>query len=114
MCGIFLFILKRPLNKKDILLGREGKKILKHRGLDSDGEWYNKKEGVYTGHTEIINDKFNGWLCDINNMTDTTNLVLKIIKDKKYLEHITENAFFFVKKNFDSKNHVKIISYFYN
>ena len=66
------------------------------------------------GHTEIINDKFNGWLCDINNMTDTTNLVLKIIKDKKYLEHITENAFFFVKKNFDSKNHVKIISYFYN
>ena len=87
MCGIFSFILKRPLNKK---------------------------EGVYIGHTEIINDKFNGWLCDINNMTDTTNLVLKIIKDKKYLEHITENAFFFVKKNFDSKNHVKIISYFYN
>ena len=33
------------------------------------------------GHTEIINDKFNGWLCDINNMTDTTNLVLKIIKN---------------------------------
>ena len=114
MCGIFSFILKRPLNKKDILLGREGKKMLKHRGLDSDGEWYNKKEGVYIGHTEIINDKFNGWLCDINNMTDTTNLVLKIIKDKKYLKHITKNAFFFVKKNFDSKNHVKIISYFYN
>ena len=43
MCGIFLFILKRPLNKKDILLGREGKKMLKHRGLDSDGKWYNKK-----------------------------------------------------------------------
>ena len=100
MCGIFSFILKRPLNKKDILLGREGKKILKHRGLDSDGEWYNKKEGVYIGHTEIINDKFNGWLCDINNMTDTTNLVLKIIKDKKYLEHITKNAFFFVKNAF--------------
>ena len=71
MCGIFSFILKRPLNKK---------------------------EGVYIGHTEIINDKFNGWLCDINNMTDTTNLVLKIIKDKKYLEHIIENAFFLQKK----------------
>ena len=28
MCGIFSFILKRPLNKKDILLGREGKKML--------------------------------------------------------------------------------------
>ena len=53
MCGIFSFILKRPLNKKDILLGREGKKMLKHRGPDSDGEWYNKKEGVYLGHTRL-------------------------------------------------------------
>ena len=53
MCGIFSFILKRPLNKKDILLGREGKKMLKHRGPDSDGEWYNKKEGVYIGHTRL-------------------------------------------------------------
>ena len=53
MCGIFSFILKRPLNKKDILLGREGIKMLKHRGPDSDGEWYNKKEGVYIGHTRL-------------------------------------------------------------
>ena len=72
--------------------------MLKHRDLDSDGKWYNKKEGVYIGHTEIINDKFNRWMCDINNMTDTTNLVLKIIKDKKYLEHITKNEFFLQKK----------------
>ena len=97
MCGIFLFILKRPLNKKDILLGRECKKMLKHRGPDSDGEWYNKKEGVYIGHTRLSQINF-----------------LDFSQIKKYLKHITENAFFFVKKNFDSKNHVKIISYFYN
>ena len=66
------------------------------------------------GHIEIIKDNFNGWLCDINNMKDTTNLVLKIINNKKYLVNIKRNAFSFVKKKFNSKNHVKNISYFYN
>ena len=66
------------------------------------------------GHIEIIKDNFNGWLCDINNMKDTTNLVLKNINNKKYLVNIKRNAFSFVKKKFNSKNHVKNISYFYN
>ena len=47
MCGIFSFILNRPLNNKDILIGQEGRKLLKHRGPDSHGEWYNKKKGIY-------------------------------------------------------------------
>ena len=50
MCGIFSFILNRPLNNKDILIGQEGRKLLKHRGPDSHGEWYNKKKGIYKFH----------------------------------------------------------------
>ena len=53
MCGIFSFILNRPLNNKDILIGQEGRKLLKHRGPDSHGEWYNKKKGIYIGHTRL-------------------------------------------------------------
>ena len=32
--------------------------MLKHRGPDSDGEWYNKKEGVYIGHTRLSQINF--------------------------------------------------------
>ena len=69
MCGIFSFILKRPLKNKDILIGREGKKLLKHRGPDSHGEWYDKKKGIYIGHTRlsIIDLSSNGNQPMINN-----------------------------------------------
>ena len=35
------------------------------------------------GHIEIINNNFNGWFCDIDDMNEVANLVLKIIKNKK-------------------------------
>ena len=65
------------------------------------------------GHIEIINNNFNGWFCDIDDMNEVANLVLKIIKNKKNLKNIVDNAYFFVKNNFDCKNHVQNISYFY-
>ena len=53
MCGIFAFLSKESLKKQDILNGRAGRKLLKHRGPDEEGEWYNIKKGVYFGHTRL-------------------------------------------------------------
>ena len=44
---------EESLKKQDILNGRAGRKLLKHRGPDEEGEWYNIKKGVYFGHTRL-------------------------------------------------------------
>ena len=53
MCGIFSIIRNKPLTNKDIILGRKGSSLLRHRGPDSSGEWINKKSGVFIGHRRL-------------------------------------------------------------
>ena len=54
MCGIFGFYLSRPLKNKDLLIGRKGVALLKHRGPDCQSEWFDKKKGIYLGHTRLL------------------------------------------------------------
>ena len=53
MCGIFAIFHNKPLTNKDIILGREGSSLLSHRGPDSQGEWINRKSGVFIGHRRL-------------------------------------------------------------
>tara|TARA_Y100000588_G_scaffold395260_1_gene521990 strand:+ start:11169 stop:12977 length:1809 start_codon:yes stop_codon:yes gene_type:complete len=53
MCGIFGFILKRPLVDSDIELGRKGMECLLHRGPDYSDYWFDQDEGVFLGHTRL-------------------------------------------------------------
>jgi asparagine synthase (glutamine-hydrolysing) len=53
MCGIFACYLNRPLNDKDIELGRCGTSMLAHRGPDGEGEWYDRESGIFLGHRRL-------------------------------------------------------------
>lgn len=53
MCGIFGFWLNRPLNERDITIGRRGCDALRHRGPDGSGEWIDERSGVYLGHRRL-------------------------------------------------------------
>lgn len=53
MCGIFGLLLNRPLRDSDIALGRAGISALAYRGPDDQGEWIDKKAGVYFGHRRL-------------------------------------------------------------
>mgnify|MGYP001457612620 CR=1 FL=1 len=53
MCGIFALLLKRPLEPKDIELGRAGIAALRHRGPRGSGEWYDAEAGGFLGHTRL-------------------------------------------------------------
>ena len=53
MCGIFGFVLNRPLTPADIEQGRRGTRMLVHRGPDGDGEWSDADLGVYLGHRRL-------------------------------------------------------------
>jgi asparagine synthase (glutamine-hydrolysing) len=53
MCGIFALLLKRPLDARDIALGRAGTEALAHRGPDACGEWYQAEAGIYLGHRRL-------------------------------------------------------------
>lgn len=53
MCGIFGFWLKRPLTADDLARGRDGTRMLGHRGPDGAGEWYDGERGLYLGHRRL-------------------------------------------------------------
>ena len=53
MCGIFSYFSNKVLTKKEILLCRKGISLLKHRGPDGKGEWFDSKKGVYIGHQRL-------------------------------------------------------------
>ena len=53
MCGIFGFMLNRPLTPDDKALGRRGTEMLRHRGPDGSGEWLDEDRGVYLGHRRL-------------------------------------------------------------
>lgn len=53
MCGIFALLLRRPLDDRDIALGRAGRDALSHRGPDGHGEWVDREKGVYLGHRRL-------------------------------------------------------------
>ena len=53
MCGIFSYFSNKVLTKKEIILCRKGISLLKHRGPDENGEWYDLKKGVYIGHQRL-------------------------------------------------------------
>ena len=53
MCGIFSFISKGKISKKDILLGKKGTKLLYHRGPNGSGEWVDRSKGIYIGHRRL-------------------------------------------------------------
>ncbi len=53
MCGIFGFVLNRPLDPDDVAFGRRGTEMLRHRGPDDGGEWVNEQNGVYLGHRRL-------------------------------------------------------------
>lgn len=44
---------KRPLTSDDIEQGRQATTMLNHRGPDYQGEYIDKKNGVYIGHTRL-------------------------------------------------------------
>ncbi len=53
MCGVFACFLNRPLDDRDISLGREGTDKLTHRGPDGSGEWIDRENGVFLGHRRL-------------------------------------------------------------
>ena len=53
MCGIFGFILKRPLTEDDVALGEAGKAALRHRGPDHSDVWTDRERGVFLGHNRL-------------------------------------------------------------
>ncbi|MBK47707.1 MAG: asparagine synthase (glutamine-hydrolyzing) [Pelagibacteraceae bacterium] len=53
MCGIFSFISKKKLTNNNILMCRKATNLLKHRGPDGTGEWYDIKKGIYIGHQRL-------------------------------------------------------------
>ncbi len=53
MCGIFGFLLNRPLEGTDLERGRRATAMLEHRGPDGSGEWIDRARGVYLGHTRL-------------------------------------------------------------
>ena len=53
MCGIFSFISKKKLTNNNILMCRKATNLLKHRGPDGTGEWYDIKKGMYIGHQRL-------------------------------------------------------------
>jgi asparagine synthase (glutamine-hydrolysing) len=53
MCGIFGFLLKRPLNPDDLARGQSALEGLEHRGPDGTEFWVDEKLGVFLGHTRL-------------------------------------------------------------
>ncbi len=53
MCGIFGFLLNRPLAGADLERGRRATARLRHRGPDGSGEWMDLERGAYLGHTRL-------------------------------------------------------------
>ena len=53
MCGIFGFLLNRESSELDIESGKTAISALAHRGPDNLGVWFNKKEGIFLGHTRL-------------------------------------------------------------
>ena len=53
MCGIFGFKLKRSLNDNDLNKSLKCLNLLKHRGPDNQGYYFDKKNGVFLGHTRL-------------------------------------------------------------
>ena len=53
MCGIFGFKLKRSLNDNDLNKSLKYLKLLKHRGPDNQGYYFDKENGVFLGHTRL-------------------------------------------------------------
>lgn len=53
MCGIFAMFLSRPLTEADIAAARAATAQLRHRGPDAQGEWVDRANGVFLGHTRL-------------------------------------------------------------
>ena len=53
MCGIFGFLLNRPLKEEDMALGQEGTNALRHRGPDHTDHWADAEGGLFLGHTRL-------------------------------------------------------------
>ncbi len=53
MCGIFGFLLNRPLGGADLERGRGATARLHHRGPDGSGEWMDVARGAYLEHTRL-------------------------------------------------------------
>jgi len=53
MCGIFGFYLNRALKDDDLKLGQQGLAMLRHRGPDGEGVWYDRKAGVFLAHARL-------------------------------------------------------------
>ena len=53
MCGLFGFKLKTPLEDSTIYEAKKKLEDLKHRGPDNIGFWFDKKEGIFLGHTRL-------------------------------------------------------------
>lgn len=53
MCGIAGFVLDRPLDDRDVELGRRLVDAVRHRGPDGEGAYVDGDEGVYVGHTRL-------------------------------------------------------------
>ncbi len=54
MCGIFGFLLNRPLTDGDVALGRAGTQSLRHRGPDHTDCWIDRQRGVFLGHNRLF------------------------------------------------------------
>jgi len=53
MCGIFGFMLNRPLKDSDVETGKKYTNKLDYRGPNHSGFWLDKKQGVFLGHTRL-------------------------------------------------------------
>lgn len=53
MCGVFGFVLGRPLSDDDAVRGREALTRLSHRGPDGIDVWIDRQRGVFLGHTRL-------------------------------------------------------------
>lgn len=65
------------------------------------------------GSREVIIDGLNGFIIDSHDRKKLGNQILKLLKDKKTLEKVSQNAFFTIRKHFDwNKISEKILGYY--
>jgi len=53
VCSIFGFVLDKELSDSDIETGKAHSLMMKHRGPDASGFWFDKKNGIFLGHNRL-------------------------------------------------------------
>lgn len=106
MCGLFGFYLNTPLSERDIALGKEGLRLLEHRGPDNTGYWYEKNDGVFLGHTRLaILDK-----SDENNQPFVSSRIRMVYNGELYNFREIKNELLGLGHHFRTRGDTEVVA----